>query len=172
MIKVSIIVINYQGSDFVTHCLKAKEGQSFNGFEILIIDNASSDSSLDEIDRFLKTSPLSSSRGLIPLNTNMGFSGGNLEGLKHASGEYIALLNSDTDPDKKWLEELVMSMDNDPEVGICASKLLVHGADIIDSAGDGFSFLLKGFKRGEGEKAFLHNKEEYIFGAYAGGGSL
>ena len=60
----------------------------------------------------------------------MGFAGGKLKGLKHANGEHIALLNSDTKPDKRWLEELVMNMDNDSEVGICASKLVVHGTDI------------------------------------------
>ncbi len=59
-------------------------------------------------------------------------------------------------------------MDSDHKIGICASKLIVYGTDIIDSAGDGFSTSLKGFKRGEGEKAFLYNKREYIFGACAG----
>ncbi len=168
MVKVSVIVINFHGRDFVTDCLKALERQSFNDFEVFIIDNASSDSSVYEIERFLKESPLSVSVKLIPLNRNIGFSGGNLEGLKHVNGEYIALLNSDTEPGKRWLEEVVMNMDNNPEIGICASKLIVHGADIIDSAGDGFSFLLKGFKRGEGENASLYAKREYVFGACAG----
>jgi hypothetical protein len=148
--------------------LKALERQSSNDFEVLIIDNASSDSSLDEIERFLKASPLSSSVKLISLNTNVGFAGGCLEGLKHAHGEYVAFLNNDTEADQKWLEELITAMDNDPNVGICASKILVYGGNIIDSAGDGFSTSLKGFKRGEGEGVHLFNKKEYIFGACAG----
>ena len=53
-------------------------------------------------------------------------------------------------------------------VGICASKLIVYGTNIIDSAGDGFSTSLKGFKRGEGENATLYNKRENVFGACAG----
>ena len=168
MPKVSIITVNYNGKRFIIDCLKALERQSFNDYEILIIDNASSDNSLDEIERFLKASQLSSSVKLIPLNTNVGFAGGCLEGLIHAHGEYIALLNNDTEADQKWLEELVMAMDSDSKVGICASKILVYGGNIIDSAGDGFSTSLKGFKRGEGEGVHLFNKREYIFGACAG----
>ena len=79
-----------------------------------------------------------------------------LAGLRQATGEYIALLNNDTEPDKEWLGELVRAMDNCPDVGICASKLIVYGTDIIDSAGDGFSTSLKGFKRGGGgENIFI-----------------
>jgi GT2 family glycosyltransferase len=59
-------------------------------------------------------------------------------------------------------------MDSDPVAGICASKLIVYGTDIIDSAGDGFSTALKGFKQGEGKKASFDNKKEYVFGACAG----
>ena len=168
MPSVSIIIVNYNGRDFVKDCLKALEQQSFKDFEVLIVDNASSDSSLDVIKKFLKTSPLSSSARLIPLSTNVGFAGGNLKGIEHAYGEHIALLNNDTDPDKKWLGELVKGMNNDPKVGICASKLIVWGSDMIDSAGDGFSFSLKGFKRGEGEGVNLFNKREHVFGASAG----
>jgi hypothetical protein len=61
---------------------------------------------------------------------------------------------------------LVMNMDSDPEVGICASKLIVHNTSITDSAGDGFSTALRGFKRGEGKRDHWHR--DYIFGACAG----
>ena len=133
-----------------------------------MVDNGSQDGSLLDIRRFLEESPIGSSVKLVPLERNLGFAGGNIEGLKHADGEYIALLNNDAAPDKNWLGELVMAMDSDPMVGICASKLIVHGSEIIDSAGDGFSTSLKGFKRGTGEKSFLYNKREFVFGACAG----
>jgi hypothetical protein len=168
MAKVSLIVINYNGRDFVANCLRALEGQLLKNFEIVLIDNASSDGSLNEIETFLRGSSLSSHIKLIPLKMNRGFAGGNLEGLRHAHGEYIALLNNDTEPDKKWLEELVKAMDSDPKIGICASKMIVHDTQTLDSAGDGFSFSLKGFKRGEGERASSYNIKEYVFGACAG----
>lgn len=168
MPKISVIIVNYNGKGFIRGCLKALEGQTFKDFEVIIVDNGSLDGSLYEIKGFLEETSIVPFTTLIPLDTNLGFAGGNFEGFRHACGEYIALLNNDAEPDGRWLEELVMAMDNDPQVGICASKLIVYGSDIIDSAGDGFSTSLKGFKRGEGEKAFLYNKGEYIFGACAG----
>ena len=166
--RVALIVPNFTGKCLITNCLKALEAQSFKEFEILIIDNASTNGSLDEIRTLLRESSLSSHVKLIPLNRNKGFAGGSLEGLNNAGAEYIALLNNDTEPDGSWLKELVMAMDSDSKIGICASKLLVDGTNRIDSGGDGFSTSLRGFKRGEGEKAFLYDKKEYIFGACAG----
>jgi hypothetical protein len=59
-------------------------------------------------------------------------------------------------------------MGKDTSIGICATKMLVYGKDIIDSAGDGFSSNLKGFKRGEGRPSAEYDKAEYVFGACAG----
>src|SRR4030042_4210565 len=124
MKKVSLIVINYNGRDFIANCLRALEGQRLKDFESVLIDNASTDVSLDEIETFLRGSLLSSHVKLIPLKINMGFAGGNLEGLRNATGVYIAILNHDTEPDKEWLEELVKAMDSDSTAGICASNLI------------------------------------------------
>ena len=59
-------------------------------------------------------------------------------------------------------------MESDSNIGICASKIIVKGTQILDSAGDGFSLGLMGFKRGEGEEASLFNERKYVFGACAG----
>ena len=168
MPRVSIIVINYNGKGFIANCFEALGRQCFEEFEIVIVDNGSLDDSLYQIKRFLKESSIGSLVKLIPRNKNKGFAGGNLEGLKHTNGEYVALLNNDTEPDEKWLEELVKAMDSNPEVGICASKLIVYGSDIVDSAGDAYSRSLKGFKRGEEDGWKKFDRQEYVFGACAG----
>ena len=67
MEKVNVIIVNYNGEGFVIDCLKTLERQDFKNFEMLIVDNASSDNSLDEIRRFLKGSALSYNTKLIPL---------------------------------------------------------------------------------------------------------
>ena len=167
MAKVSVIVVNFNGSGITIDCLKALEEQIFKDFNIIIVDNGSSDNSLSEVQTFVKESILGPQIMLIPLMENRGFAGGNLGGLKFAEGEYIALLNNDTQVERKWLSELTGAMENHSDVGMCASKLIVHGTNIIDSAGDGFSVSLKGFKRGEGENATLFSKKEYVFGACA-----
>jgi len=170
MSKVSIIIVNYNGKGLTVGCLKALETQRSKDFELLIVDNGSLDNSLHEIEQFLNQSCLTSHAKLIKVDENLGFAGGSLQGFEHANGEYIALLNNDAEPGEDWLGDLIMAMDLDPLVGICASKIIIHGTDIIDSAGTMFSFFSRGFNRGEGEKAALdkYNKREYVFGACAG----
>jgi hypothetical protein len=163
-----VIVINYNGSSETIECLRALEKQTFSEFEIILIDNASLDNSVIQLNDFLRSYPLSSSVRFVRLETNRGFAGGNIEGMKYADGRFVALLNNDTIPDKTWLEELVTNMENHSGVGICASKLLMYNSDRIDSAGDGYTRTLKGFKNGEGDQSIKFNTQRLVFGACAG----
>jgi len=168
--KASIIIVNYNGEKLIADCLRALEKQSFQDFEIIIVDNASRDGSIPELKHFLSHATDADRIRLVALDSNTGFTGGNTKGLEYARGEYIALLNNDTEADIHWLRELVNAMESHPEVGICASKMIVHGTNMIDTAGDGFSTSLKGFKCGENK---LENDPAYIvprysFGACAG----
>lgn len=165
---VSIIVINYNNAPDTMACLRALENQTYKCFKVVLIDNGSFDNSVLEIDDFLKGSRLSMITRFVGLGINRGFAGGNSEGLKYVTSPYVALLNSDTVPDREWLGSLVTSIETHPDTGICASKLIVRDTEIIDSAGDGFSDALKGFKMGEGQSSSNFNNQEYIFGACAG----
>lgn len=168
MSKISIILINYNGGELTVACLKALQEQSYTDFDILLVDNGSTDDSLDAVSRFVKKSSTNNPVRIVPVGFNAGFTGGNAVGWGHAEGEYICVLNNDAEPDREWLKNLVQEMEADSAVGICASKMLVFGTNIIDSAGDGFSTLLKGFKRGEGENSDKYNEQGYVFGACAG----
>jgi GT2 family glycosyltransferase len=167
MSKVSIIVVNYNGGEIVRACLEVLLRQGYEAREVIVVDNNSCDGSLNEIQRIMKKDSTDSFK-LISLNENIGFAGANLEGLKYFNGEYIALLNPDATADSFWLGELVNAMESRPEVGICASKMIANGSNVIDSAGDGYSTTLKGFKKGEGRESELFSRQEYVFGACAG----
>jgi GT2 family glycosyltransferase len=167
MSKVSIIVVNYNGREIVGACLEALLRQSYEAREVIVVDNSSCDGSLHEIQKIMKKDSTDSFK-LISLNENIGFAGANLEGLKYFNGEYIALLNPDATADSFWLGELVNAMESRPEVGICASKMIANGSNVIDSAGDGYSTTLKGFKKGEGLESEQFSRQEYVFGACAG----
>lgn len=166
MVTVSILVVTFNNTTTTEACLFSLNNQIFDNFEVILIDNNSKDDTKELIESFrsLLIYPLKT----FYLNRNFGFPGGNNYGLIHASGKYIALLNPDAMADRRWLEELVKAMDTHPEVGICGSKMILYGTDLIDSAGDGYSTSLKGFKRGEGENKIIFDKEEYVFGACAG----
>jgi GT2 family glycosyltransferase len=168
MPKVTVILLNYNGSSLTIECLKALERQSFRDFDVVVVDNGSSIDSLDTLKKFFLETPLSIGISFLPLRENLGFSGGNNRALEISTGELVALLNNDTEPESYWLTEIVSAMEMNPAVGICASKILVFGTDVIDSAGDGFLRSLKGYKRGEGENKSNFSISEFVFGACAG----
>lgn len=168
MPTISVIIVNYNGKDVILDCLQSLEKQTWKDFDIIIVDNGSSDDSVEAIRNFSLQSTLSGHIKLIPLGRNSGFTGGNIVGFEHSQAKYIALLNNDAEADKGWLGSLVSAIEKHPDVGICASKIISFGTNVIDSAGDGYSTLLKGFKRGEGEESEGFTMEEYVFGACAG----
>lgn len=136
--------------------------QRFQEFEVIVVDNASRDDSVPFIRREFPEVRL------IANPVNAGFAGGNGIGLRMSKGEYICLLNSDAFPEPEWLSCLFNGMKSDSKVGICASRLLIDGTDLIDSAGDGCTTAFKGHKRGEGEPQERYNRMEFVFGACAG----
>src|SRR5215510_10301175 len=140
-VKVTIIVVNWNGRDFLDDCLGRLSLQTYPDREIILVDNNSKDFSVSFVrEKFPDIK-------IIELPDNRGFTGGNLEGLKAARGEFIALINNDTRAEERWLENLVRPMMDDDRVGICASKLIIDGTDRIDSAGDGITSAGVGFKR-------------------------
>jgi GT2 family glycosyltransferase len=163
---VSVIIVNWNGEEFLRDCLSALGNQTFRDFEVIFVDNGSADRSVTAADRLFNE--LSLSARIVRLTTNTGFTGGNIEGLRHCAGKYIALLNNDTVASEGWLAALVAAMDRHPETGMCASKLIVAGTNVIDSAGDGLLTSLRAFKRGEGLPSGAYAAEEYAFGACGG----
>jgi len=160
--SVSIIIVAFNNKDLLAETLHSLSNQTYRDFEIIVVDNNSPDGTSDLMKTvFQEISYMRS-------DVNLGFSGGNNLGLKHARGEYVALLNNDAVAQPSWLGTLVKAMNEAPDVGICASKMLVFGTELIDSAGDGFSSSLKGFKRGEGLPSSSYDECEYVFGACAG----
>jgi hypothetical protein len=157
---VSIIVVTFNNESVITACLEALSKQSYQKYEVIVVDNCSQDATLDMVEAF-------SYVHLIRSKNNSGFTGGNILGLQQAQGEFIVLLNPDTEVSLTWLEELVNSMRSNPNIGLCASNLLVFGSNITDSAGDGCTTTGRGFKCNEGERQ-QYGQNTYVFGACGG----
>lgn len=160
---VSVIIVNWNGEALLQECLESLRRQTYRHFEVILVDNASTDGSVDFIRQQFPEAKL------IRLEQNRGFAGGNIEGLRVAKGDYIALLNNDAVVEASWLAELVAVMNADSRVGICASKLVNYfDPEQIDCAGDGCATSGHGYKRGNGLAAGLYQTQEYVFGACAG----
>jgi len=121
--KVSIIILNYNGKEFLNDCLNSVIEQSFSDFEIIFIDNASTDGSYEFISENFKETRIKSFR----TEKNLGFAGGNNYGLKQCGGDYIVLLNNDTIVEKDWLKYLVEIIQQDTKTGIAQSLVYTEG---------------------------------------------
>ncbi len=120
--EISIIIVNYNGREYLPACLLSLENLDYlqNKYEVIIVDNASED---DSVQYITKNFP---GVKLIESSSNIGFAAGNNLGLRKAQGKYLALLNNDTSVDASWLTELVKTIESDPKIGICTSKLLFY----------------------------------------------
>jgi GT2 family glycosyltransferase len=128
--RVSILIVNWNGKHHLPDCLDSLALQTFRDFETILVDNGSTDGSVD----FVRTHyPWVT---LVPLDRNTGFSGGNNAALAPAQGEYLVTLNNDTRVDPGWLAELVRVADENPQVGMVASRICSFAdPDSIDSLG-------------------------------------
>ncbi len=121
---ISVIVVNLNRLDLLRACLQSLLSQSGVRFEVIVVDNASSDGSAAMVRREF---PQVGSRPvtLIENTENKGFCAANNQGIDAARGTRIALLNNDAEAAANWLSELAAALDSDPRVGMVASKILV-----------------------------------------------
>jgi GT2 family glycosyltransferase len=130
--KVTVVIVNWNGECFLDRCLLALLAQTVVPHEIILIDNASSDASLEIVRCF-------PSVRLLAQNENLGFARGNNLAIGEATpeSEWIALLNPDAFVEPHWLEALLSAMHEYPTFDVFGSKLVV-AADpaVLDGAGD------------------------------------
>jgi len=161
---VSVIIPNWNGERFLEACLDTLAEQTYKNYEVILVDNASTDGSLALVrSRFPWVK-------VVPLPENRGFAAAINEGIRHSEGEYIALLNNDAQAAPQWIEELVGALDSHPEAGACASKMLrLPNAHIIDGVGDEYSHYGMAFRAGQGETDVgQYDLSKEVFGACGG----
>jgi len=158
--KVSVIILNWNGKHLLDECLNSVLNQVFEDYEIIVVDNGSTDDSVE----YLKIK-YGSRINLIALEKNKGFAEGCNEGIKVAKGEYILLLNNDAKADKNWIKELVKAAEKNEKIGMCASKILdYYDEKKIDTLGH--LIYPDGLNRGRGKFEIdygQYDKEEEVF---------
>lgn len=157
---ISVVIPNLNGARYLQSCLSSLERQVFKDFEVIVVDNGSSDDSVSLIKKeFLWVK-------LKELPENIGFAAACNIGIKASGGKYVALLNNDTEVAPQWLEGLQAVIEKDEKIGMVASKILLSfETREIDSVGmliypDGI-----GRQRGRGEvdRGQFDHEEEVLF---------
>jgi GT2 family glycosyltransferase len=149
----SVVIPNWNGKKFLADCIDSLKEQTFLDFEVILVDNGSTDGSAEFVEEryggFLR---------IIRNSRNLGFTGGNNTGIRAAKGEYLILLNNDTWVEPTWLEELVRSTGTDDRVGMWASKVYSYfRRDQIEAVGE--LIYWDGLNRARGQ--FEQDKGQY-----------
>ncbi|MDD4484294.1 MAG: glycosyltransferase family 2 protein [Methanoregula sp.] len=125
---VSVVVVNFNGKKFLDRCLSSLARQTFRDFEVILVENGSSDGSADFV-RVRYPSVI-----LVETGKNLGFAGGTNAGIRMAQGKFIFTLNNDTIADPCMLEEIIRPMQADPAVGMCGAKMTFPDGRINSTA--------------------------------------
>lgn len=155
--KVSVIVVNYNGIQFIDNCLRSLLNQSYQNYEIIFIDNASNDGSFDYAKSNFKQVKV------FQTSKNIGYFGGALVGVENSNGDYLAFLNTDIEVDKKWLEKLVNALNSNEKVALATSKILnLDDKNIINTCGTDIQYTCLSFCRGNSLNRKYYNHIEKI----------
>ena len=127
--KVSIIIVNYNGKELLQKCLDSLLKVNYDNFEIILVDNNSTDGSVEFIT---KNYP---SLIIIKLDSNKGFAEPNNVAAKISKGKYLLFLNNDTVVTPNFISEMVKVMETDKKIAVCQSLLLKPDGS-VDSSGD------------------------------------
>jgi len=144
---ISVIVPNYNGIEILRNCLVSLQEHDRKPEQIIVVDNGSSDGSVETIRKDFPDVTL------ISLKNNTGFTGANNAGITAASGDLLVLLNNDCIVEPGWLSNLEKRMD-DPSTGAVTSSIRnINDVNTMDSAGGEIDWM--GFSRdiGKGEPA-------------------
>ncbi len=118
--SVTVIILNWNGKDLTMDCLESLEKVTYTNVNFLVVDNGSTDGSVDAIRKqFLSVDVLA-------LSNNLGYAGGNNEGFNHVKNsppDYLIFLNNDTTVDPGFIEPLIQYLEDDSTVGQTVPKI-------------------------------------------------
>src|SRR6202522_1380786 len=168
---VSVTLVNYNSGRFIKRCLESVLEQKYPNLEVIIIDNASTDGTVDLLEQFTDTCQIHYN------DENIGFAAAQNQAIGLSSGEWGLTLNPDVLLLPNFIQSLVDAGRVDPKVGTVCGKLLTIRAtfdlpekQLVDSTGIYFTPMLRHLDRGSQEVDNGHYLNvENVFGAPARG---
>ena len=168
--SVSVIILNYNGLKWLHRCLSSVVKTTYPNYEIFLIDNASSDMSVEYVRREYACVKI------IRNSANLGFTEAYNKAISQVEAEYVVLLNNDTEVlDPSWLTRLVEVASERVEVGAVACKMVsMRDHHLLDSVGSAGAHYWKGgfFDIGRGERDVGQYSNGFEPFAYCGGAAL
>jgi GT2 family glycosyltransferase len=163
-VRVSVVVPSGNGRHLLPDCLDALRAQTYRDFEVVVVDNASTDGSPAMLRAHYPEVRL------LELGFNGAFARAVNAGIRATDSEIVVLLNNDTAPEPAWLAELIGALDAAPDAGMAASKILLWDRrDTLHSAADFYG--LDGVPGSRGvwtRDDGRFDRDRYVFGACGG----
>jgi GT2 family glycosyltransferase len=157
---VSIILLNWNGKRFLAECIRSVRAQTYQDYELLIIDNCSTDGSQDILRQQF------GHERLLLNQTNTGYCGGVNQGIRATTGDYVFILNPDVILTETFVAELVRPFKHEARIGIVTGKLLRFDRQTLDSTGQFLRRDLTPLERGYGElDRGEYDQPGYVFSA-------
>ena len=120
---VGVVIANWNRKELLRACLDSLARQTHRSFEVLVVDNGSTDGSSGMVEEMAKSYPVPLK--LIANANNLGFCAANNQGIFSTDTELVALLNNDAEAEPGWLEALERAIRQGEDIGMAASKILV-----------------------------------------------
>jgi len=166
---VSVTIVTYNSGRFIKRCLESVLEQKYPNLEVVIVDNASTDGTVDILEQFAETCRIYYN------DENLGFAAAQNQAIALAQGEWVLTLNPDVLLLPNFVQSLVDAGQVDPKIGTVCGKLLTIRASfdlpekqLVDSTGIYFTPMLRHLDRGSQEVDNGHYLNfEYVFGATA-----
>jgi GT2 family glycosyltransferase len=167
--RVSVTIVTYNSGRFIKRCLESVLEQKYPNLEVIIVDNASTDGTVDILEQFQDTCQIHYN------DENIGFAAAQNQAIRLSNGEFVLTLNPDVLLLKNFIQALVDAVQVDPKIGSVCGKLLTIRAtfdlpdkQLVDSTGIYFTPMLRHLDRGSQEVDNGHYLNfEYVFGATA-----
>ena len=141
--RASVVVVNYNGRRHLEKCLPALARCGPPAGEVIVVDNGSSD------DSVAWTRANHPDVKVLEAGANLGFGEANRRGALEARGDYLVLLNSDTQVEDGWLLPLIETLRDEPSVGAtCSTLRLLDTPELLNGLGGGMTRLAYAFDHG------------------------
>jgi GT2 family glycosyltransferase len=159
--RVTVVIPNRNGMAHLEECFATLSEQTFKDFRVVVVDNASSDESLEWIRQHQPQVTV------VAREKDGGVSSSLNEGIRRADTEYVALLNNDVHVEPQWLETLVVELDARRDYDFAASLVIMYfERSKVNAAGDLYDVAyLRGYNRGFGERVEGFLKPCRVLGA-------
>src|SRR5260370_10043131 len=132
----SIVLLNFNGRRFVKDCMSSVFELDYPSYEVILVDNGSSDGSVELLKEQAKDCSKVPLR-IIRNQTNLGYSIANNQGVEASTGDYVILLSNDIRVDRDWLSSMIRVMEDRKDIGVAQSQMFsLYSPDIPDPQGN------------------------------------